>query len=114
LIKRLGIAALFWALGHAPTLYLANPAFGVALAVLAIIPLGSKSASYPVALFRGVVLGIFAGIGVASALQIRYPDATALYLAVYIMLTIVMCTAAALLYAYLAQRRRRIIDQQWQ
>ncbi len=101
------------ALGHAPTLYLGNPVFGIAAAVAGIIPYGSTATSYEVAVLRGALLGALAGVGLGSALQIRFKEATMGFLVFYAVLTAAMCTAAAVLFCYMGKRRKAAIENDW-
>jgi len=94
------------------TLYLTNPAVGVGAVTLAALPYATKAKTYGSAALRGIAVGLLGGSCVASALYFRYDgNPTPAYLG--ITLAVVTCTAAALLFCYLAKRRQAIIDQQW-
>lgn len=104
---------MFLALGHAPTLYLGSPIFGIAAAVAGIIPYGSTATSYEVAVLRGVLLGTLAGVALSSALQIRFKEVTVGFLVFYAVLTAAMCMAAAVLFCYMRRRREAAIENDW-
>ena len=106
---------LFLLLGFAPTLVLGNPVVGMALAVGAIMPFGSRAAGIGLALIRGLVLGAFAGLGIVGGLSFAYAqrqlsNERAL---LFIAATMVMCTGAAVLFQHLAERRREHAEQEW-
>ncbi len=108
------IVAGFFLAGFGPEFFLGLPSIGIAMAVAGIIPFGSTARSLGRALGRGVVLGAIAGVGLTLALGIaRQGDLPGSHAAVHISFTAILSTAVAGLFFRLAQRRKRLIDDQW-
>ena len=83
-------------------------------AACAIIPFGIRSHSLPGGVLRGAGLGLAAGSSLISALRgLIPPQDFARYAATYSLAMVALTTAVALLFAYLAQRRRRMMEDSW-
>ncbi len=104
----------FFAVGFGPTFFLGTPQLGFMLAVGAIIPFGSTALNLPRALGRAIALGLVAGVGLTWALGIaRHGEVPRAYAAIYIGSMIIACTGTAGLFFRLAQRRKKLADDQW-
>jgi hypothetical protein len=117
--------AVFFVLGYLPVVLLKDFRFSMIAAAAAIIPLGSTAKSPWRGLARGVGLGVVAGYAMASAMvniqaKAAQPQSQPFYvltsrgLTFYISATAFICGVVGLLFAIMAQRRRRLIEQQWQ
>ena len=104
----------FFAVGFVPTFLLGTPHIGFVLAVLANIPFGMKGRSLPAAIGWAILLGLIAGTGITWALDIaRQGEVPRSFAAIYIGSTTIACTVTAGLFFRLAQRRKKLIDDQW-
>jgi hypothetical protein len=107
--------AAFFALGYFPTALIHSPVASMSAAACLIIPFGSTARSLWRGALRGVGLGFLAGAGIWSALSRGggYPYLSRIALS-YVPLTMCMCGAVAVLCAYLAENRRRHVDDEWE
>jgi hypothetical protein len=110
--------AAFLAIGGLPLMLLRNHALAVQVSLVAaacaIIPFGIRSHSLPGGVLRGAGLGLAAGSSLISALRgLIPPQDFARYAATYSLAMVALTTAVALLFAYLAQRRRRMMEDSW-
>jgi len=113
--------AAFSAIGSVPMVMLRNPGLAIRISMVAaacaVIPYGIRSRSLLQGALRGAGLGFVAGSSLVSALDgLRLVPAQAFGRlgATYLTGTVVMCAAVALLFAHLAQRRRRMMEQPWE
>jgi len=109
--------AAFFALGYFPTAMSHSPVISTAAAACVVIPFGSRARSVVRGVLRGFALGLMTGIASLGALTMRTgqlaPAQTAGLAAATIGATTGLCAAVAGLFAYLARRRARLIDAQW-
>jgi hypothetical protein len=106
----------FFAIGYFPMALFGNPVAPMAIAACATIPFGSTARSVVRGLLRGLGLGVVAGLAVFGVL-VRgriLPEAYVARLAAgYVFGTAAMCGVVGALFAHVARKRRRRIDEEW-
>ncbi len=110
--------AAFLAIGGLPLMFMGNHALAVHVSLVAaacaIIPFGIRSHSLVEGILRGAGLGLTAGASMISALQgLIPPQDFARCAATYFLAMAALTTAVALMFAFLAQRRRRMMEDSW-
>jgi len=92
-----------------------NPMLSMVLVALAIVPFGATAAGVRGGIFRGLGLGLIAGVAISVALvqHVRDRQYIAQVPPIYIAATAGMCTVIAALFAHMAAKRRRLIEQEW-
>jgi hypothetical protein len=113
--------AAFSAIGSLPMMVLRNPGLAVRVSMVAaacaIIPYGIRSRSLLQGALRGAGLGFIAGsslVSVLDGMRLIPPQVFPRMGATYLTGTIAMCVAVSMLFAHLAQRRRRMMEQPWE
>jgi len=111
--------AAFFALGFFPTRILGDPRASLVAAACAIIPFGMRSVSIRQGLLRGLGLGLIAGVSIVAAvfqtarLQATPQEDLVRFGWFYILATTALCMGVAVVFALLARRRERFIEEQW-
>jgi len=108
-------AAGFFALGYVPTFFAKAPVISMTAATCLVIPFGSRCKRLWQAVLWGVGLGLAAGAGIFSAWSYGAPlEGEASNLAmIYVAATTGMCLAAAMMFCYVAEKRRRMLEEGW-
>ncbi len=112
-------SAAFFALGFLPTRILGDPQVSLVAAACAIIPFGMRSSSIRQGLLRGLGLGLIAGVSIVAGvfdpakLQSTPQQDLVRFGWFYVMVTPALCMAVAALFAALAKRRERLIEDEW-
>lgn len=108
--------AAFFSAGYFPSRMSKEPVASMVLAAVLIIPFGMRSKSIRQGLFRGIALGLIAGIAALSGLAPKTPmtpQALSHLAMVCIGGTVAMSAAVSALFAHLAKQRRRRIEDEW-
>jgi hypothetical protein len=102
--------AAFFSLGYFPTAMARTPVISMAAVACLIIPFGEKSVTLKQAAFRGLGLGLLAGISVWSALSHggRLPPEISNRALLYIPATAGLCLAVSLLFCHVGKKRRSL------
>lgn len=119
-IRTLAVSAVwlcgFFLLGYFPILLARDVRVGLVILATAAIPFGATARGARRGAFRGLGLGLAAGAGIIWGMLVTKaaPPADLDRLALtYALAAVFLTTAVASLFALLAQRRRRILDQSW-
>ena len=112
--------AAFFALGFFPTRILGDPRVSLVAAACAIIPFGMRSSSIRQGMLRGLGLGLIAGVAIVTAvfdtakLQSTPQQDLIRFGWFYVIVTTTLCMGVAALFAALAKRRERLIEDEWE
>jgi hypothetical protein len=118
-------AAIFFAVGYLPTLWLKHPAVSMMLAAAGMTRIGAKSSSPLRAAGSGLWLGLLAGLAIGGALaQTQMPEEAFVtqgrrvellirMLVIFGPATAGLCAAVGLVFAFAARRRARLLEETW-
>ncbi len=120
LLRALWAVAGFFAIGYFPTVLVrlsdfravAPTTISLGLAAAAIFPIGGMAPTRRRAIWRGLGLGIVAGVGLWSALSVG-TDAHPVHVLPYPLMMVALCTAVAVLFQYLTQKRIKQMEDGW-
>lgn len=101
----------FLMLGYMPTTYLNTPVVSMVAAAMAVIPYGMWLAAPIKAAVVGIILGLLSGAAAAQAMSAGLFIGSELL--TYIVSPAIFCGLVAGLFGYMAQLRRRQLEQEW-
>lgn len=121
-VRRRILRVLYWimaffALGYFPTLLLGDFRVSLIVAGVAAIPVGSLAQSRMQGWVRGALLGLVAGtaivFGLAQFQVQRESIVTAQLATICVVSTVLLCAAVSALFAHLAVKRKRNVEDRW-